>query len=368
MHAVIFQRPLPKSFRHVIALAFCLACLLGQQPALAADRTVTLNLKDADITSVIATVSQMTGKNFIIDPRVKGKVTIISAHPLQAKDLYQVLLAVLSVHGYAAVPDKGLIKIVPAMIAKQSAIPNATHRHPGSGDEYVTRVVTVNNIAAVQLVPVLRPLLPQDAQLAAYPGSNVLIISGNAANIERLVDIIRRIDVADNTNIEIVPLHHASADDVVRILTNMLQADNKGGMNLADMPKLSADLRTNSVLISADRSHRDKLRAIIAQLDAPTEHTGNTRVFYLHYAKAKDLVPILTGLSQSLTKDTAKSTQQTGDSLSIQADERRIKRPNDEVVESTDAERPGGSRRARMIAERTACVPEMELEMCSPGA
>ena len=168
---------------------------------------------------------------------------------------------------------------------------------------------------------VLRPLLPQDAQLAAYPGSNVLIISGNAANIERLVDIIRRIDVADNTNIEIVPLHHASADDVVRILTNMLQADNKGGMNLADMPKLSADLRTNSVLISGDSSHREKLRAIIAQLDTPTAHAGNTRVVYLHYAKAKDLVPVLTGLSHSLTKDTPKGKGQTGGSLNIEADE-----------------------------------------------
>lgn len=307
-----------------LALTLCLALLLNQPPAFGADKTITLNLKDADITSVISTVSEMTGKNFIIDPRVKGKVTIISSRPLKADEIYQVLLAVLNVHGYAAVRDKDMIKIVPEVNAKQSAIPNATDKHPGNGDEYVTRVIAVDNVAAVQLVPILRPLLPQEAHLAAYPGSNVLIASGDAANIERLVQIIHRIDVADDTNIDIVPLKHASADDVVRILTAMLQGNDKGNVNPTEVPKLSADLRTNSVLISGDRSHRARLKAIIASLDTPTEHAGNTRVFYLHYANAKDLVPVLTGLSDTLSKGAQKgkaATAGTGDTLSIQADD-----------------------------------------------
>ena len=308
---------------HLLQLAgLCLLLALLPQSGRADGDAVTLNLKDADIGTVIGTISEATGKNFIVDPRVKGKVTVISSKPLKADELYQVFLAVLNVHGFAAVPDGGVIKIVPEVTAKQSAIPNATDRDPGIGDEYVTRVIGVDNVAATQLVPILRPLLPQEAHLAAYPGSNVLIASASAANIGRIVELIQRIDRSDDSEIEIIPLQHASAEEVVRILTTMMQDPGKAAQNPTEMPKLGADLRTNSVLVSGDRGTRQRLRSLINNLDTPMERTGSTQVVYLRYAKAKDLVPVLTGLS-SASKG-AQSTQgaaKTGETLNIQADD-----------------------------------------------
>ncbi len=147
--------------------------------------TVTLNLKDADISALITTVAEVTDRNFIVDPRVKGKVTVISTRPMDSEEVYQVFLSILKVHGFAAVPSGEVIKIVPDVNAKQDGIPTASEQSPGRGDEMVTRVIQVDNVAAAQLVPILRPLVPQQGHLAAYPNTNVLIISDRANNVER---------------------------------------------------------------------------------------------------------------------------------------------------------------------------------------
>ncbi|HEY0720958.1 MAG TPA: secretin N-terminal domain-containing protein, partial [Gammaproteobacteria bacterium] len=190
--------------------------------------SMTLNLKDADINAVISTVAEMTGKNFIVDPRVKGKVTVISARPMNADEIYQVFLSVLSVNGFAAIPGRNAIKIVPEVDAKQDAVRTTSDESPGRGDEYVTRVIQVNNIAAAQLVPVVRPLLPQEAHLAAYPDTNVLVVSAPAATTERLAQIVRRIDTASNSDVEVIRLNHASAEEVARILTTVANDPAKG--------------------------------------------------------------------------------------------------------------------------------------------
>lgn len=282
---------------------------------------ITLNLKDADINALIDTVSKNTGKNFIVDPKVKGKVTVISARPMDREELYQVFLSILQVHGFTAVPSGKVTKIVPDANAKQDRIPTASNDQPGSGDELVTRVVQVDNVASNQLVPILRPLIPQHGHLAAYARTNVLIITDRAANIDRLVKIIRRIDRAGNEDIEIIPLQHASAGEVVRILTSLQQKHLKAGVQ-DDQPTFVADDRTNSILMTADRATRLRLRAIITHLDTPIESGGNTQVIYLKYAKAKDLASVLTGVSENLKKDgkTGKPAVQ-GDSINIQADE-----------------------------------------------
>ena len=155
---------------------------------------MTLNLKDADISALISTVAEVTGRNFIIDPRVKGKVTVVSSRPMDSEEVYQVFLSILKVHGFAAVPSGAVIKIVPDVNAKQDGIPTVGDQDARVGDEMVTRVIQVDNIAAAQLVPILRPLVPQQGHLAAYPATNVLIISDRARNVGRLVSIIRRID------------------------------------------------------------------------------------------------------------------------------------------------------------------------------
>jgi general secretion pathway protein D len=316
-------RPAPRTARLLRHAALACVLLLGRPAALsAADETVTLNLKDADIASVIGTVAEMTGKNFIIDPRVKGKVTIVSTRPLAADEVYQVFLSVLNVHGFAAIPDKNVIKIVPEVTAKQNTIPNVDDKRPGRGDQYVTRVIQVENVAAAQLVPILRPLLPQEAHLAAYPSSNVLIASATAANLERLVQIIRRIDLSGDSEIEFIQLQHASAEEVVRILSSLIVDAAKAAQSPGETPKLGADLRTNSVLLSGDRGSRLRLRALISHLDTPMERSGNTQVIYLRYAKAKELTPVLTGIAGGMAKKGAgAATDKGSEQLNIQADE-----------------------------------------------
>ena len=302
-----------------------LLMLLLFAPVLAAE-SVTLNLKDADISALISTVSDVTGKNFIIDPRVKGKVTVVSNKPMDSKEVYQVFLSILKVHGFAAVPSGSVIKIVPDVNAKQDSISTATDAAPGRGDEMVTRVVQVDNVAAAQLVPILRPLVPQQGHLAAYPSTNVLILSDRASNVDRLVSIVRRIDKVSDSEIEVIPLQHASATEVVRVLTALNRAAGptagKAAVPAAGGPTLIADERTNSVLMSGERSQRLRTRAIISHLDTPLDTGGNTKVIYLKYAEATELVDVLTGVGQ-VKEEEAKGKKQAPQptQFDIQADE-----------------------------------------------
>ncbi len=311
-----------------VALALMLGML--HAPLHAADtatqNAMTLNLRDADITSVISTVSEMTGKNFIVDPRVKGRVTVISSRPMEADEVYQVFLSILNVQGFAAIPGKNAIKIVPEVTAKQGAIPNKG----GTGDESVTRVVQVNNVAAAQLVPVLRPLLPQEAHLAAYTPTNVLIVSSTAANVDKLMELIHTVDQSNESEIELIPLKHASATEVERILNSLQQQNSAaraaGGAASEDI-KITADGRTNSIILSGDKAARLGIKKIIAKLDTKLESSGNTRVFYLHYAKAKDLASVLGGVGESIVADKTGGGAAGGvtaggkSKLNIQADE-----------------------------------------------
>jgi general secretion pathway protein D len=292
---------------------------------------ITLNLKDADIRALISTVSKFTGKNFIIDPRVKAKVTVISANTLSPEEVYEVFLSVLQVHGYAAVPTGSVIKIVPAVNAKQGPLPLSTSNDSYPADELITKIVRLDHVPASQLVPILRPLVPQQGHLAAYNPTNTLIITDHAGNIKRLLKIIAGVDRPDGAELEIIPLKHASASELVRIL-NSLNAGGGAGKNATKTVKLAADDRTNSVLVTGDRSSRLRMRATISYLDTPLEDgSGNTHVIYLKYAKAENLAKILTGLKEEGKKSATskiKSAPQkitTGSVISqsaiIQADE-----------------------------------------------
>ncbi|HEU5398418.1 MAG TPA: type II secretion system secretin GspD [Gammaproteobacteria bacterium] len=258
---------------------------------------ITLNFKDADIREVAATIGQITHKNFIIDPRVQGRVTVVSAKPVSADAVYATFLSVLEVHGLAAAPAGDMIKIVPSLEARQ--MPGYPYNSGTPGDAVVTEVIQINNVSATQLVPVLRPLMSTEAQLAAYPQSNVLIVSDRASNVTRLLDIIQRIDQATDSDVEVVPLQNAPAADMVQVLTSLMQADTSG-QNGSPL-KLVADERTNSVLISGDKGERLRVRALIARLDQPQE-SGNTQVVYLSYAKAKDIADELKGYITDLQK------------------------------------------------------------------
>ena len=278
-------------------LSVCIA-----SPAIADE--ITLNLKDADIRALISTVSKFTGKNFIIDPRVKAKVTVVSANTLTPEAVYEVFLSVLQVHGYAAVPTGSVIKIVPEVNAKQGPLPLSGKNDTFPDDELITKIIRLDHVPASQLVPILRPLVPQQGHLAAYNPTNTLIITDHAGNIQRLLKIIAGVDRPDSDELEIIPLKNASASELVRILNSL----NAGGAakDATNKIKLAADDRTNSILVTGDRSSRLKIRATITYLDTPLEDGGgNTHVIYLKYAKAENLVKILTGLKEQANKSTA---------------------------------------------------------------
>jgi general secretion pathway protein D len=284
------------------------AALLGiVLAALPVRADVTLNLKDAEISTLIATVSEVTGKNFIVDSRVKGKVTVISSSPMSPDGLYETFLAVLAVNGFAAVPAGDTIKIIPETNARWEGSAYSGEAGGLAKDEVVTKVFPVQNVSATQLVPILRPMIPQWGHLGAYQPSNILIISDRAANVRRLEQLIRQMDQVGDREIESFRLENASASEVVRILTTLTQQDKQADPSMRQT-SIIADERSNSVLIGGDRAERQKYREIIRQLDQPVTDGGSTQVVYLRFATAENLAPILEGYAQQVQSTDGKGS------------------------------------------------------------
>jgi general secretion pathway protein D len=274
-----------------MAGAALVASLALALPAAAPGQTqgaITPNYKDADLGQIIEAVSAVTGKNFIVDPRVRAQVTMLSSTPMSPAAFYEAFLSILQVHGFVAVPSGDVIKIIPDANARQVPANDLPSSVSDSSDEIVTQVVAVKNVSAAQLVPILRPLIPQYGHLAAYPASNMLIISDRASNVNRMMRIIQRIDQTGDENIDVIPMQHASASEVVRIVNTLYTsaAAEGGGMPTV---KMVADDRTNSVLVSGEASQRLRLKTLITHLDTPLESGGDTQVRYLRYADAEKI-------------------------------------------------------------------------------
>lgn len=276
------------------------------------------NLKDADIQAVIQTIALLTGKNFIIDPRVTGKVTLISQQPMTIDEMYHVFLSLLQVLNYAAVPVGHVIKVVPAMNASQLSTPIATSVHPGRDDEVVVRVVPIYNTSAAQLVPVLRPLMQEWESISAYIPSNALILVGSANNIQRLVSLVRGMDQADLNSISVIGLRYASAKQLVSTISDLQAADRAQGK--ISNYSIVADSENNSILVSGNLENQMMLRSLIRRLDTPQAIGSNTVVVHLNYLEAKNLAPILTkiahGVLEEQTKDKGKGEQTTAVAVS----------------------------------------------------
>jgi general secretion pathway protein D len=290
----------------VSALAVLIAA--GIASAQQAQR-ITPNFKDADITQVAEAVAAATGKNFIIDPRVRAQVTMLSSTAMSPPAFYEAFLSILQVYGFIAVPAGDVVKILPDANARQFPAIDLPDRVSATSDEIVTQVIDVHNVSAAQLVPMLRPMIAQYGHLAAYPASNILIISDHASNVNRMMRIIQRIDQVMNQDVEIVPLQNASAAEIVRVVNSVYQGAAAEGAAV----KVVADDRSNSVLLSGEQAQRLRVRALIAHLDTPLESGGDTRVRYLHYANAEKMAPKLkeqiTGIAQTTTGAGAPGTQ-----------------------------------------------------------
>lgn len=285
--------------RAVLKPLATMSLLLALSVPAHAAKTWKVNLKDAEISALVTEVAEITGKNFVVDPRVKGSITVISSKALTAPEVYELFLGVLGVNGFAAVQSGNTVKLVPDVNAKQFAV-RMDEKGTVRGEELVTRVITLDNTSAVELVPVLRPMMPQFAHLAAVQGANALVISDRANNIEVLTSIIRQLDVTDGDEVEIVPLKETRVDDVLTMLESLTSVG--GAMASKDSKMISrvrivADSRGNRLLLKGDASSRKRLRELIATLDTSSaDRLGGVQVFRLKHAVAKQVAEVLKGL------------------------------------------------------------------------
>ena len=304
-------------FRRAAISCLLIAGLAGSMNTYAEGYSGTLNLKNADIREVVTQISAITGKSFIIDPRVKGNVTVVSNTKMDRDATYELFLSVLRVHGYAAVPSGNVIRIVQQVLAKQSGNPGDFSDNTSS-EELVTQVISVRNTASAELVKILRPLIPQYGHIAGLTSPNALIISDHASNIARLAEIVNRIDVAESSTTEIVQLKEAWVEDMVALLEQLAPEQIGKGAKVPNKITLVASERTNSIVIKGDPGSISRVVALIKQLDIPANRAGTIQVVRLAHSDAAELATIL----KELISQNGKGDKPGQDiATSIQADE-----------------------------------------------
>lgn len=270
------------------------------------------NFKNTEISEFINIVGKNLKKTIIVDPNVRGKISVRSYDLLTEEQYYQFFLNVLQVYDFAVVEmPSGILKIVRSKDAKTSNIP-VVEGTPFDGDEMITRVVPVYNVPVRELAPILRQLNDQagGGNVVSHDPSNVMMLTGRAAVVNRLVEIIQRVDQAGDEEVEIIKLKYASAGEMVRIIDSINKSSGQKAAGAAkSAPRVVADDRTNSIIVSGDDKARQRLIKLISRMDQELETSGNTRVIFLNYAKAEDLVKVLQGVSASIQAEEKGATQ-----------------------------------------------------------
>jgi general secretion pathway protein D len=292
---------LPFSSRPLIAL-LAAGLLAAPLPLLAADPGIepsetqqdgwTINLKDADIRAFVDQISQLTGQTFIVDPRVKGQVSVVSSTTLSLSEVYQLFLSVMATHGYSVLTQGDVARIVPNAEAKSEA-----GGGPTGGDLLETRVIQVQHTSATELIPLIRPLVPQYGHLAAVGSANALIISDRSANIARIEDLVRQLDRAQTDDHSVVNLQFGWAVDIAEVLRNTMA---RGEARDTAGAQIIADSRTNRLIFTGPEQARQKLASLAKTLDTPSTRSANTRVIRLRHNDAKSLAETLGDISESL--------------------------------------------------------------------
>lgn len=286
--------------RYCVAAALSLALSLAwaQEPEAFDDNGTPLyevNFVDTELGEFIDSVSRITGTTFIVDPRVKGKVTVRTVDRHDADAIYDIFLAQLRAQGFAAVDlPNGSVKIVPDQAARLEPVPVEAKGKRGEGSDGVaTRVFNVRNAASEQMLGILKPLIdPRVGVITPYPAANLLVVTDWRSNLDRIDSLLRQLDQVSDEPMQVMPLRHASAADTAQLLTRLL-AREQG----ADATQVVADPRSNALLV---RGNSDRVRALMAQLDRPSDNqrSSNTQVIYLRHANAAEVVKVLRGLSQ----------------------------------------------------------------------
>jgi general secretion pathway protein D len=345
-----------------VPLFYLLAALWA---AVASAQDFTVNLKEADIQELIKFVAEATETTIVVDPAVKGKVKVVSSKPVSRTELYDLFLSILEVHGYTAVRSGGVVRVIQSKDARSAPVTVRDDEGRRGNDEYVTQVMRLKNISAAKLIPVLRPLVPQQAHMAAYAPSNAIIISDVASNIDRIAAIIERMDRTATQETEVIKLRYGVAEDVVRMLDQLNTSEAQQGNEVEVM--LVADARTNSVLISADELERARMTQLIRYLDTPLEQSGNVKVIYLEYAKAEDIAEVLTKVMQNIGRvdagEAGRAQRAAETSATIEADANTnaliITAPTDKMAALEAVVARLDIRRAQVLVE--AIIVEMEV-------
>jgi general secretion pathway protein D len=311
-----------------IALFFC----CGPHFATAADapaantpantELVTLNMRDADIRAVTQWIAEQTHKQIVIDPRVEGRVTALADHPITVAQAYQVFLAILSVHGYSTSETDGIVRIYPAALSRLSpkAVVDDFSTFGESGQ--VMHIAELKNVAAPALVELTRPLVSQNGYIAPLADSNSLIIADDSSNVKRLLELIQRMDSLGSLEFDVIKLQHANARDIAKVLESLTKVSatgSGGGGGAATAPlSIAADERSNSVLLTGDPVNRQRSKQLILQLDRPIDTTAASRVIFLKYLSAAEIVPILKNVTNTAQKESKEEEVKQAD-ISIEA-------------------------------------------------
>lgn len=265
--------------------------------------SVTLNFVNADIEGVVKAVGEIAGKNFLLDPRVKGTINIVSARPMSRSLVYEVFLSALRLQGYAAIEERGVVKIVPETDAKLQSGPTLgpQDRQRTRGDQIQTQVFTLKYESAAQMVPILRPLIAPNNTITAYQANNTLVITDYASNLQRIEKIIDAIDQPSGTDPILIPLRHASAVDVAQTVSRLFsETAQGGGVDSNQRMTIVPDTRSNSLLARSDNPSRlARLRSLVAMLDSPTSTGGNIHVVHLKNAEAVKIAETLRAIYQN---------------------------------------------------------------------
>lgn len=316
---------MPKPFSRPLLALLATALLAAPLPLLAVEPGIepspnqqdgwTINLKDADIRAFIDQISQLSGQTFIVDPRVKGQVSVVSNATLSLSEVYQLFLSVMATHGFSVLTQGDVARVVPNAEAKAEA-----GSGPTGGDQLETRVIQVQHTSAAELIPLIRPLVPQFGHLAAVSSANALIISDRSANIARIEDLVRQLDRAESNDYAVLNLQHGWAMDIAEVLRNSLM---RGDAKTTSGVQIIADSRTNRLIFIGPSEARGKLAALAQSLDTPTTRSANTRVIRLRHNDAKSLAETLGDISEGLKNPESgeSTTSARPQNILIRADE-----------------------------------------------
>ena len=349
-------------FMGILGIFFLVQTGLSQQE-FDGDKDYTINLENTDLQELIRFVADATGSTIVVDPSVKGKVNVISSEPIAQAELYDLFLAILDVHNYTAIRSGDVVRVIQSKEARTSPLGSPGSFNNTSENEYVTQVVRLENISAAKLIPVLRPLVPQQSHLASYTPSNSIIIADVASNIDRILEIVGKMDSSAVKQSHVVALKYAVAEDVVGMLQELAASQQKQGESSALESILVADNRTNSVLVTADEIEVARIKRLIAHLDTPLKQSGNVQVVYLEYAQATAMSEVLSRVMANISRLEGKNVKEGKTEFTIEADEGTnaliITAENDQMASLLNVIQRLDIRRAQVLVE--AIIVEMDV-------